>query len=285
MIDLKEISFELRDIISKKQNEYGLTFTEDTHTYQMLDTKGILRDDWISVSKVIKKFYREFPADEISTKKAKGDPILKQKLLEEWKAAGDYSTNMGSRTHYLLEGKTIDLFGSYKEVRQPVFDCDFEQIMKSDYMVQAGSDYLELMVKRGAILLDTEIVLGHPELGFVGQPDKMWLFTNKTADELGLVCTDWKTNKAKNFEVNHFTDKMYHPFQNQHNNALGHYFVQLPLYCKLLLKMLEGTKYENIKLYGCVVVLLKDDGSYEEFRVPKEVINTVMKMDVKKYLS
>ena len=28
-------------------------------------------------------------------------------LQEQWKAAGDYSTNMGSRVHYELENKTI----------------------------------------------------------------------------------------------------------------------------------------------------------------------------------
>jgi hypothetical protein len=38
--------------------------------------------------------------------------------------------------------------------------------------------------------------------------------------------------------------------------------LQLPLYARLLLKMLEGTKYGDIKLFGCVVVLLKDDGTY-----------------------
>jgi hypothetical protein len=48
--------------------------------------------------------------------------------------------------------------------------------------------------------------------------------------------------------------------------------------------MLEGTKYENIKLLGCIVVLLKEDSEYEEFRVPKPVINTILDMDIKTYL-
>jgi hypothetical protein len=49
--------------------------------------------------------------------------------------------------------------------------------------------------------------------------------------------------------------------------------------------MLKGTKYENIKLYGCIVVLVKEIGEYEEFRVPKEVITTILDMDMKKYLT
>ncbi len=51
------------------------------------------------------------------------------------------------------------------------------------------------------------------------------------------------------------------------------------------LKMLKGSKYENIKLYGCIIVLVKDTGDYEEFRVPKEVQQTIMDMDMKKYLT
>jgi hypothetical protein len=77
---------------------------------------------------------------------------------------------------------------------------------------------------------------------------------------------------------------MYAPFQEYPSTALGHYYLQLPLYGKLLLKMLEGTKYENMKLLGCIVVLLKESSEYEEFRVPKPLINTILDMDIRKYL-
>jgi hypothetical protein len=48
--------------------------------------------------------------------------------------------------------------------------------------------------------------------------------------------------------------------------------------------MLEGTKYENLKLMGCIVVLVKDNSDFEEFRVPKNVIDTIMDMDMSEYL-
>jgi hypothetical protein len=285
MIDLKKISQEIREILDKKREELGLSFVEEEHIYFMKDLDGNVRNDFPSVSKVMKKFYRPFPTEEAAEKKSKGDPIIKQQLIEEWAAAGTYSTNMGSRVHFLLEKKLIDLFGGYKDVRQPIFDCDFEQIVKGDAMVRAGSNYLDLMLERGAVLLDTEIVLGHPEFGYTGQPDKIWVITNKEQTEFGLIITDWKSNKKKNFEETQFTDRMYPPFHKLPNTALGHYFTQLPFYGKLLLKMLEGSKYENIKLYGCIVVHLSDNGEYEEFRVPKDVINTILDMDVKKYIS
>ena len=284
-MDLKQIALELREILENKRQELELTFIEDTHTYFMKDVDGVVKNNFPSVSKVLKKFYPEFPTDEAAQKKSKGDPIVKQQLIEEWAAAGDYSTNMGSRVHFFLEKNLIESSGNYKEVRQPIFDCDITQILKGDSMITAGSKFLKLMNERDVVLLDTEIVLGHPELGYTGQPDKVWLVINKKKDGFGLLITDWKTNKPKNFESNSFTKPMFKPFQNLPNTALGHYYVQLPLYGKLILKMLEGTKYENMKLYGCIVVLLQEDSEYKEFRVPQDVIDTVMNMNVKDYLN
>jgi len=284
MIDLKEIAVEIRDILDKKREELGLSFIEEDHIYFMKDKDGKLRDDFPSVSKVLKKFYTEFPTEEAALKKAKGDVVYAEQLKEEWAQAGTYSTNLGSRTHFFLAKETIGLFGDYKSVREPIFECDFTQIIKSDSMISAGKDYLQVMIERGAVLLDTEIVLGHPELGYTGQPDKVWLIIGKDG-EIGIIITDWKTNKPKNFESTHFTKPMKYPFTKQPDNALGHYFVQLPLYGKLIKKMLEGTKYENVKLLGCIVVLLKENGDYEEFRVPKEVITTVLDMKMENYLT
>lgn len=284
-MELNEVAKEIRDLLEKRRQDLELTFVEDTHTYYMKDVNGEIKSDFPSVSKVIKYFYDEFDSEGISLKKAQGDIEVQQQLLDEWKAAGDYATNMGSRVHYLLEKKLIEMFGDYKEVRQPIFECDFTQVLKGDSMVSAGTNYLNLMIERGAVLLDTEIVLGDPELGYTGQPDKVWLIMNREQTEFGLVITDWKSNKPKNFEESHFTTRMKYPFQKHPNNALGHYFTQLPFYGKLLLKMLQGTKYENMKLFGCIIVLVKETGEYEEFRVPKDVITTILDMDMKKYLT
>jgi len=279
MIDLKSVASEIRELISERQKSLGLVFEEDKHIYTMNGKK-----DYPSVSKVLKSFYREFPLEEAALKKAGGNPQEAERLKEEWAAAGTYSTNLGSRVHYILEKALIENNGNYKEVRQPIFDCDLTQLMKSDNMIFAGKRYLELMESRNVELLDTEMVLGDPELGYVGQPDKVWLTMNKSGDEFGLLITDWKTNKKKNFQETSYTDRMYEPFEKYPNTALGHYYLQLPLYGKLLLKMLEGTKYENIKLYGCIISHLQEDTFFEEYRVPKEVIDIVLEMDVKKYL-
>ena len=284
MIDLKNIATEILDILEKRRQELELTFVEDTHTYTMKNSEGELKSDWPSVSKVMTLFYPKFDSKGISFKKAKGDPIVQEQLLAEWKAAADYSINVGSRTHYLLEKISLELFGIDKEVRQPIFDCDFDQILRSDSMVSAGTNFLETMKKRGAILLDTELILGDNEYGYTGAPDKMWLIENKDKTEVGLICTDYKTNKPKNFEASYFTKKMKYPFEKLDDTALGHYSTQLPFYCKLLLKMLQGSKYENIKVYGCIIVLVKDNGTFEEFRISKQIQQTILDMDITKYL-
>lgn len=279
-IDLKEISKEIRDLISQRQNELGLSFEEEDHIYTM---NG--REDYPSVSKVLKNFYTEFPLEQASYNKAGGDPQRQQELIEEWAAAGTYSTNMGSRVHFMLEKNIIERNGNYKEVRQPIFECDAVQIIKGDAMISAGDKYIKLMEERGAVLLDTEMVLGDPELGYTGQPDKVWLMMNKDKTGFGLVITDWKTNKKKNFQETSYTKRLKVPFNKFPDTALGHYYLQLPFYGKLLLKMLKGTKYEDMKLLGCVITHLKDDGQYDEYKVPQEIINMILTMDMGKYLT
>lgn len=282
-MDLKTISQEIRDIIADRQKEIKLTFVEDKHIYYMLDEKGKVRTNFPSVSKLVKKFHEPFDASAKALQMSNGDVEGQKKLLAEWKASGDYSTNMGSRVHYLLESDLVDQYGKYKEVRQPIFTVDQTQIDKSDKMVEAGKNFLDLMHERGAVLIDTEMVLGDPMLGYTGQPDKGWLMMNREQTDIGLVVTDWKSNQPKNFVPQWYNKYLYPPLNKHRDYALSHYWVQLPLYARLIIEMLKGSKYENLKLLGCVVVLLKEDGTFEEFRVPPDINQTILTMDITKY--
>ena len=283
-MDLKKIAQEIRDIISERQKEFQLTFEEESHKYTMLDNKGDLRSDFPSVSKVMKLFYDEFPTEQAAFNKAGGDPDEAERLVNEWAELGRKSANLGSRCHFFLEEHTLKEFGIDKVVREPIFDCDAEQIIKSDTMIIAGKRYIELLKERGCVLIDTEIVLGHPELGYTGQPDKVWLVIG-TNGKVGILITDWKSNKPKNFEVTRYTKKMKKPFEDLPDNALGHYNTQLPFYGKLILKMLEGSKYEDIQLLGCIIVLITEEREYHEHRVSKKTMNKILEMDIKQHLT
>ena len=283
-MNLKDISLEINDLLEKKRNELELNFVEEKHIYFMKDIDGKVKSNFPSVSKIVKKFHKAFDAEGMALKMCKGDPEAAKLLQEEWKTAGTLSTNMGSRVHFELETDTISRFGNYKEVRQPIFEINDEQKIKSDNMIIAGKNFLDIMLERGAVLLDTEIVLGDPEEQYTGQPDKAWLMMNKEKDGFGFVITDWKTNQPKNFEVHHYTGRLYSPFENYHDNALGHYYLQIPLYARLLLKMLKGTKFENIPFLGGVIVLLKEDGTFVEYKIPPYIKNTILTMDLSKYI-
>ena len=72
---------------------------------------------------------------------------------------------------------------------------------------------------------------------------------------------------------------MLEPFEDYMDTALSHYMIQLPLYGRLILDMLKGTKFENIKLDGCIIVHLTSDGKYKEYLVEDDFINRVLTMD------
>ena len=283
-MDLKATAQEIKDILEQRRKKLELTFVEEKHIYFMKDIDGIKKKTFPSVSKIIKKFHKPFDSEGLSLKLSKGDPDMQKQLLTEWKMAGEYSTNMGSRVHYLLEKHIIDQYGNYKLIRQPIFSCDESQITKGDNMFSAGKQFINLMHERGAVLLDTEIILGDPELGYVGQPDNVWLIMNRQETDFGFVVTDHKTNQPKNFVEQYYTEKMYPPFQAYPDIALTHYYIQLPLYGRLIMKMLEGTKFEDKKVLGGVVVLLKDDGTFQEYKVPPEINQKIITMNLTEYV-
>jgi len=274
---LLEIAQEIRDLIEIKQKELDLFFVEDDHIYYIRDKNGNMRTDFPSVSTVIKQFYTDFPELDKSFEMCEGDIVAQDQLLKEWRSTADYANNKGSRVHYLLETDLLKQYGSYKDVRKPHFECDEDQIRDGNAMIDAGHDFIRQMHRRGAVLLDTEMVLGSADLEYTGQPDKMWLMFDKEG-ELGLICTDWKSNKPKNFQIQSYTVEMLPPFEDYMDTALSHYMIQLPLYIRLFLDMLKGTKYENIKVLGGIIVHLLDTGRFDEYRIPKAFINRVLTM-------
>lgn len=282
-MNLLSIAKEIRDLLDIKRKNIDLTFLEDEHQYYMKDLDGNIRNDYPSVSKLLKKFYEPFDDVGKAHEMSKGDTVKANQLLGEWKKAGQLSTNLGSRVHYELEKHLLNQYGDYKDVRKPIFEINEQQKIVSDKMISAGIDFINLMHERGAVLLDTEIVLGDPLEGYVGQPDKVWLIMNKNQNDFGLVITDYKSNKPKNFLVQPYTGKLYPPFNDYHDTALSHYYIQLSLYWRLISAMLKDTKYGNLKLLGSIIVLLKDDGSFVEYKVPKEITNKINELNLKEY--
>lgn len=282
--NLLEFAAEINEAMKERREALALSFVENKHIYYMRTKKGDITSKWKSVSKIVKQFHPPFDSHGLSLKIAKGDPVRQKELLAEWKQAGQDSINLGSRVHYELEKMIVEEYGSYKEVRQPIFKIDEEQRVRSDNMIKAGRDFMDKMHERGAVLLDTEMVLGDPELQYVGQPDNAWLILNKPKTDFGIVVTDHKSNKPKNFKAMPYHGNMYKPFDYYKDFALTHYYTQIPLYGRLIIKMLSESKFADKKFLGGVIALMKDDAVYEEFRVPQDIVKTIFSMDLTKYV-
>lgn len=282
--NLKEIAIEIRELMKSRREALRLSFVENKHIYYMMDKTGKISSKWKSVSKIVSQFHPPFDSMGLSLKVAGGDPVKQKEILAEWKQAGVESVNLGSRVHYELEKTIIEQYGNYKDVRQPIFHIDEEQERRSDNMIIAGKAFLDKMHERGAVLLDTEMVLGDPELAYVGQPDDSWLILNKSKTDFGIVVTDHKSNKPKNFVEMPYHGYMYPPFQMYKDYALTHYYTQIPLYGRLLMKMLSETKYSDKKFLGGVVALMKDDATYDEYKVPPDMVKTIFNLDLTKYV-
>lgn len=283
MIDLKIAAREITEILEAKRQEYKLTFEEEGHVYTMLDLNGNLRSDWESVSTVEKIFYDEFDDKQKALDMCWGDQNGQKILLEKWKKGSEYATNKGSRAHYELEKYAVQKFKLNKSVRKPIFECDEQQISDSNKMIKAGKEFLNLMESRGCTLIDTEVTLGSNTLGFTGQGDDLWITLAKDKNSIGVIWTDHKTNSVKNLEPQRYNGYLKHPFEEYRDYAISHYYIQLSLYSKLLLDMLKGSKYENIPILGCILDSLRDNGTFEEYRVPKTFIDTILTIDLNKY--
>ena len=81
-MELNEIAKDIREILEVKKKELELSFIEENHIYFMKDKDGQVRTDFPSVSKLLKHFYEPFPAQDIAYRKAKGDEVEMQRLLD-----------------------------------------------------------------------------------------------------------------------------------------------------------------------------------------------------------
>lgn len=276
---IENIAKELKNTLDDVRESRSIMFYEEDHKYTMLDSNGKIVSNYPSVSKLIDRFYNKFDSNRKAMEMVNGDLDECEKLLKSWREDAEIASDIGSRTHFFLEKKSLEMFGIAKNVRQPEFSYDPIRMITGDKMISAGSDFLKLMKTRGAWLIDTEVVMGSNTLKYFGQADSFWVIEGKTKGEYGIIITDYKTNKPKSFEIKSYTDNMLPPFTDLPNTGLHHYYVQLPLYGKLLIDMLQNTKFSNIKIYGYIIAHLKADTTFDEYRIPKNIYDRVNSLD------
>jgi len=104
-------------VTSIHQHDPFITFEPKSHTYT--DLHGY---DYLSVTKFQKKFEVPFDAEGMSSRLSGGDPVKKQRLLNEWAEKGREASEHGTSVHGALEKffltGTID--EGYSKIVEPV---------------------------------------------------------------------------------------------------------------------------------------------------------------------
>ena len=260
---MKEIANEIRIALDEHRASVGLTFTEEGHRYTL---PGL--DKIVSVSGIVHKYHEPFDRDEVALRVAKGDETRMMELIAEWEEKGRVARLTGNYVHYHLEQFLVEKFELDKEVREPILDgLDDTIITKGDKMIIAGKLQIDKMIERGAYLIDTEVVMGSVEAGYVGQCDCAWVGKDPEGN-VKLCMTDWKTNKPSKFSDSYFDKPMYYPFNMMNDNAVGKYSLQLSLYERLMLDMLKNS-HPDLSFSNSIIVSLRQKpvGTYKEFRV------------------
>ena len=53
-MNLKDISLEINELLEQKRKQLELTFIEEDHVYYMKDVDGNIKNDFLSVSRLVK---------------------------------------------------------------------------------------------------------------------------------------------------------------------------------------------------------------------------------------
>lgn len=246
----------LRELANEYRISRNITFEEEKHKYTMKYNGIDYSDKLMSTSKAYKKFKLPFDSISHSLRICKGDAELAMELRDKWTAKGIRSSTMGSYCHYHLEQYICELHKHKdpSEIRMPDIGNPDDYLSDAISMIEHGKSFVNWANKIGAVIIDTEAVMGCEEYELFGQADKFWLVRSKSGI-IGLLTTDWKTNEPNKFDVKYFTKNMLGPYQMLHDNAFGEYSVQLTMYSALFIKMINKMGYD-LPYIGSIIVNL-----------------------------
>lgn len=202
---------EVRERFSAWTDDSRFAFDEPSHTY----THGKRRLS--SVSSFIARFYEEFDTDVIAERTAIKRGVSKTELLQEWKETNEVACDLGHDVHYYIEcdmtGQPLPTFGEQQRNDRIKAYLD----LKEDHLKDLEVVFAELRV------FDLE-------LGLAGTVDGLYW------DGEAVRMYDWKTNKKMTHDddPNGRWKKMYWPWDDQWDNKLNHYSIQLSMYRYIL---------------------------------------------------
>ena len=227
-------------------------FFEDGHYYEC---KG--KRVGISVTRLIEQYANEFDSQGMAEKCAIKENKNVEDILAEWKYKADFACEKGRLGHLYAQGlwngedinkiqDKIDLFTNGLE--NPI-----EIIQKqADNFYNDYQSHLEHLID--------ELPVGSEEFDIASCIDH--LFYNKLTG--GLVLVDYKTNSLMSgHNKKAYSKKMKVPLNHLNDDALHHYYIQLPIY-KFLIE-----KYTKLKVEEMFIVYMSENiENYEIIEIP-----------------
>ena len=163
--------------------------------------------------------------------------------------------------------------------RKPHYNLSEYELEMGMELTQNGVSMIHNIIGKGFIPLDTEVIMGSNKYGYFGQADNIWI--GYVDGKLGLLMTDWKTNKSKNMVDDiRYDDLLPPPLDIIRDNTKGKYMIQQILYGILFIDMLKGTKYEDLEFFGFRILKLRD--TPEVIKIPKSLFNRTLELLDKK---
>jgi hypothetical protein len=214
-----------------------ITFVEKTHSY-LIDG---LPSNSPSVTKLLKKFKKEFDKENTAARVAKKTKTTKAHVLAEWEMNNLYSTTIGSMLHKYIENyysnKRIEFDGSFAGL-------GFEEKKKISETFPTLVQYFQNFYEdnKHLVCVKNEMVLGDVEDTRVCGMMDMLSYNTKT-DELEIL--DFKTNKKMNKTSP--WGNLFYPFDDMTEGEINEYTIQLNCY-KYFLEKYTSAKISKLKL-------------------------------------
>ena len=231
-----------------------INFVEQEHRYLIEN----LPANELSVTRLIKKFKREFKREAMAARTAKKLQVTVEQVLADWEANRLYSSVIGTMAHKYIEGfynKTKDI-GPTPDVDKLGFD-EKEKIAKNLPLIvklfqNFYNDYQYYQCVKN------EFVVGDLNDTLVcGTADMLCVNTKTQALEI----FDFKTNKK--LEHSNKYAKLFYPFDDMDECGINEYTIQLNIYKYFI------EKYTNLKVEGLKIIWLQPtNDTYKVIELP-----------------
>lgn len=220
-----------------------ITFVEKTHSY-LIDGQPTNNP---SVTKLLKKFKKEFDKNSAATRVAKRNKTTVEAVLADWELNNLYSTTLGSMLHKYIENyycnKRVEFEGNFAglgfEEKKKIADS---LPILVGYFQNFYNDYKHL------ICVKNEIVLGDVDDTKICGMSDLLCYNTKTKQ---LEILDFKTNKK--MEKSSPYGNLFYPFDDMTEGEINEYTIQLNTY-KYFVEKHTNLKIDKLKIVWFNVV-------------------------------